>query len=149
MQPIRLGMIALALLSLAACKRPNEAPASDTEASAHGRYVGIGIYDAGTPWSKMIQAEATPTNKDQPKDEAAAKTIDDQVIIVVEDSKTGEVRACGDLTGYCIGMNPWNKALLPSQIAPIRLSEHIQPPEPDPNARVTVKATVAAAPSSK
>jgi len=60
----------------------------------------------------------------------AAKTIDDQAIIVVVDSDTGDVRACGDLTGYCIGMNPWKKALATPQIAPINLIQHVRPPPP-------------------
>ena len=27
--------------------------------------------------------------------------------IVVVDSQTGEIRQCGNLSGHCIGMNPW------------------------------------------
>jgi len=68
---------------------------------------------------------------DTPNVTAAARTIDDQAIIVVEDSDTGEVRACGDLTGYCISMNPWKGELAGAQLVPIRLTEHVSPPKPD------------------
>jgi len=96
------------------------------ESSAHhNRYVGIGIYSPNTQWTKMIGADATNVT-------TAARTIDDQAIIVVEDSETGEVRACGDLTGYCIGMNPWKKGLTSTQNAPISLTEHVIPPKPVP-----------------
>jgi hypothetical protein len=40
-------------------------------------------------------------------DPAAAKLEDDEHIIVVMDSHTGEVRQCGDHSGYCVAMNPW------------------------------------------
>jgi hypothetical protein len=63
----------------------------------------------------------------QAKETPAARTVDDQAIIVTTDSVTGEVRACGDLTGYCIGMNPWKTPLAASQIAPINLTEHEKP----------------------
>jgi hypothetical protein len=87
-----------------------------------GRYVGVGIYAPEKQWTKLV---ATSPAKDTP----AARPIDDQVIIVVVDSKTGEVRSCGDMTRYCIGMNPWAKSLTPSQIPPLNLTEHVQPPK--------------------
>jgi hypothetical protein len=70
----------------------------------------------GQPWTKLVAAQAT--------NGAAARTADDQAIIVVTDSDTGEVRACGDLSGYCVGMNPWKSALPASQLAPVNLTEH-------------------------
>ena len=69
------------------------------------------------------------------KDPRAAKTIDDQAVFVVVDSATGEIRACGDLTGYCIGMNPWKKPLTAAQQVPILLTEHVKP------ATETIKVT--------
>ena len=89
---------------------------------AHGRYNGVGIYGPSKQWTKMMAAQ-------QAADPQLARPIDDQVIIVVEDSATGEVRACGDLTGYCIGMNPWKTALTSGQISPVRLTEHVAPLE--------------------
>jgi hypothetical protein len=122
-----IAVITIASMCLCACSKP----AVSQGANRHGRYVGIGIYRPGSPWTKMV---ATATASDSP----AAKPIDDQAIIVVTDSDTGEIRACGDLTGYCIGMNPWNKALVPAQTAPINLSEHEKPArsEPGPTAPV-------------
>jgi len=73
-------------------------------------------------WTKLVRTQ-------QSNDPQTAQPIDDQVIIVVQDSATGEVRACGDLTGYCVGMNPWKSALVSAQIAPLKLIEH-RPPEP-------------------
>ena len=103
----------LAILLLPGC-RPPGSPYSD--ATLRGRYVGVGIYTPGGPWTRMVvPAQPTPT---------AAKLSDDQAIIVVVDSVTGELRACGDLSGYCIGTNPWKKMLASSQVAPISLTAH-------------------------
>ena len=65
-----------------------------------------------------------------PKDSKAAQPIDDQAIIVVSDSETGELRACGDLTGYCIGFNPWKQPLSSAQQTPIVLTAHVEPDDP-------------------
>ena len=67
---------------------------------SQGRYAGIGTYDAGRLWGQMAGIEA-------PSDDAAAKLEDDEHIIVVVDSHTGEVRQCGDYSGVCVAMNPW------------------------------------------
>ena len=60
----------------------------------------------------------------QPGDASAAKLVDDEAIIVVTDSATGEIRACGDLSGYCVGMNPWRTALTKEQSSPVKLTAH-------------------------
>lgn len=115
-----IGAATLIAASLCGCSRlplPSSHP-------LHGRYVGIGIYNPNAQWTQMVGADA-------PKETPAARTIDDQAIIVVEDSETGDIRACGDLTGYCIGMNPWKKALASSQSVPINLTEHVMPPKAD------------------
>jgi hypothetical protein len=125
---LSLAAICIAAVALAGCK---PAPAADLGGSSQrGRYAGIGIYSPETPWTRMVATQ-------QAKETPAAKPIDDQAIIVVQDTVTGEVRACGDLTGYCIGMNPWKTPLASSQVAPINLTEHVKPPEP-----VDVKAVV-------
>jgi hypothetical protein len=117
------GATAIAAAGLAAC----HGQTVSQNANHHGRYVGIGIYQPRESWTRMVAgAAAKPT--------AAAQTIDDQAIIVVEDSDTGEVRACGDMTGYCIGMKPWAKPLSPAQLAPIDLTEHAKPPSDAPPA---------------
>ena len=58
--------------------------------------------------------------------------MDDQAVIVVQNSLTGDVRACGDMTGYCVGMNPW--AQRPGQLTPVSLTDH-QPTEAEQAAK--------------
>lgn len=96
----------------------------DQHASRQGRYAGIGIYGPGRQWTRLVLAERS-------KDPALAQLVDDQVVIVVHDSISGEVRACGDLSGYCVSMNPWKAALTPGQNAPVKLSAHENPVDPD------------------
>lgn len=60
----------------------------------------------------------------KPRDAASATTADDEHIIVVVDSQTGEIRQCGDYSGQCISMNPWTKTILPEQAAPVKLTKH-------------------------
>jgi hypothetical protein len=136
---MKIGMVmgvALAVGALGGChKKPTDAAASDATAAAadaamaadqpgffgmgskHGRYTAVGIYAPGQAWTKMAP-------DDKAADPAAAKQADDQAIIVVGDSQTGEIRACGDMTGHCIGMNPWKAPLVGGQLAPIKLTEH-------------------------
>ena len=75
---------------------------------SQGRYLGVGIYAPGAAWTRVTRPRA-----------GDVKLGDDQAIIVVTDSRSGEVRACGDLSGYCVAMNPWAKA---SRRAPIVLA---------------------------
>jgi hypothetical protein len=105
----------LAVLGLAGCGK--SAPQSPPTPPAHGRYAGVGIYSPGEAWSKLAaeQESATP---------AAAHTRDDEAVIVVVDGQTGEIRECGDLSGYCVGMNPWKTALSGAQAAPVPLHAH-------------------------
>ena len=116
-------------LSLAACskKATDDLGASDQPwfgGDQHGRFVGVGIYNPSDEWAHLVANQSA-------KDSQTAKPIDDQVIIVVEDSVTGEVRAFGDLTGYCIGTNPWKTALVSSQITPVKLTQHSKSDVPD------------------
>lgn len=82
-----------------------------------GRYSGVGLYPADRTWTKMSAA-------DKPADKATATVSDDQIVIVIVDSNTGELRHCGNMSGYCIGMNPWTRQLGKSQAAPISVVEH-------------------------
>lgn len=107
---------AVAALALGACKR--EPVSLDDDTPAHrGRYSGIGIYAPDMAWSKLNGVA-------KPADKASATTADDTAVIVVVDSATGEVRQCGNLSGHCLGMNPWQHKLAPLQSAPASLSEH-------------------------
>jgi hypothetical protein len=116
----------LALAALGACTRP---PA-DTQTTHHGRYVGVGIYSPGQLWQRMVTAE--PPANAPPE---AARTSDDEQVIVVVDSDTGEIRQCGNLSGYCVGLNPWTKALTSQQQLPASMTVHalkLPPVEPAP-----------------
>ena len=106
---------AIVTLGLSGCGKP--ADEGSITATHHGRYVGVGIYPAGQMWSQMVVANAS-------KEAAPAKPNDDEQVIVVVDSQTGELRQCGNLTGYCVGMNPWSKPLAASQFTPIPLAKH-------------------------
>ncbi len=101
-------------LALAGCSAPHPSAGS----SDHGRYLGIGAYSAGALWSKMVVAGAAKAG-------SAATTADDEHIIVVVDTQTGEVRECGDYTGLCVSMNPWTKAVSTPQNAPVTLTKHL------------------------
>ena len=122
MKLLVIGSATIIAASLCGCSNPHSGSYAQ-----HGRYVGIGIYNPESQWTRMVNADAQKVTP-------AARTVDDQAIIVVEDSETGEIRACGDLTGYCIGMNPWKKVLTSSQTVPINLTEHVMPPKSEHSA---------------
>ncbi len=104
-------------------------PDSQVQVSGHGpgRYAGIGIYNPGAPWQRMAAAQLA-------KESPAPSTVDDQAIIVVVDAATGEVRGCGDMTGYCIGMKPWKARLAAAQLAPVVLTSHARSMDEDATA---------------
>ena len=77
-----------------------------------GRYHGIVIYAPGALWQRLAGAG-------RPDNPQAATLRDDEQVIVVVDSRTGEVRQCGNLSGHCIRMNPWAE-----QRAPANVIEH-------------------------
>jgi hypothetical protein len=115
-------------LGLAGCQKAADGPMGGGH--AHGRYAGVGLYPADRMWAQVAGAEAS-------KDPAAAKLDDDQEIIVVIDSQTGELRQCGNFSGYCVGMRPWDKPLAAPQAAPLRLSKHAAQLLPDDKASAT------------
>ena len=115
MRVFLVGAAMMAMMGVGGCNPAIEAGTG--AAPDHGRYVGIGIYSTGPLWARMAGAA-------KPKDAAAATIEDDEKIIVLVDSRTGEIRQCGNLTGYCIGMNPWTKALLASRSTPVGLTRH-------------------------
>ncbi len=91
--------------------------ATDSQTSpAHGRYLGVGVFSAGELWSKM--AAKAPTNP------TVATTADDEHVIVVVDSQTGELRECGDCSGICASFNPWTRPIAGEQTAPVTLTKH-------------------------
>lgn len=98
-------------LALGACEK---APDAKGPTTAHGRYLGVGTYPAGRLWPQLAGAP-------EPQDKAKARLADDEHVIVVVDSQTGEVRQCGDMSGYCVALNPWRA---PAQAAPAALAKH-------------------------
>jgi hypothetical protein len=124
-----LGAISATAIGVSGCHKPDVVGLDDHR----GRYAGVGIYAPGAAWVRLVQDQ-------QPRPASAAKLADDEAIIVVTDSKTGELRACGDLSGYCVGMNPWQAGLAKAQVAPVNLI-------PQENASAATNASTAAASS--
>jgi hypothetical protein len=108
-------------LILAACLSGcGQHPAyNSTETAEHhgGRYLGIGVYPASDLWQHL-------TAPDRGADPHAATLADDTQLIVVVDSNSGEIRQCGNMSGHCIGMNPWAAALGQGRAAPVTLDAH-------------------------
>jgi hypothetical protein len=113
---MKLWLFACIVIGTSCLSGCNQLESEPPNAPHHGRYIGVGTYAAGEMWTKI--ANTSTANA------AIAKTTDDEQVIVVVDSKTGEIRECGDLTGFCIGMNPWATALLKGQAAPVTLTGH-------------------------
>lgn len=113
---MRLALLAIAVsaVSISSCGRPVENSAG---MAGKGRYVGVGHYAPGRMWSQIVRG-------DGPSNAAAAKASDDEQVIIVMDSNTGELRQCGNLSGFCIGMNPWSKPLSAAQTAPLAVAKH-------------------------
>lgn len=111
----------VAMLALAACHAPPQAAGP----ARHGRYSGIGIFTPGPLWAALAQAGV-------PADAKGATVADDDAIIVVVDGVTGEVRECGNLSGVCVKLDPWSKAIATSASAPLTLSKHAGPAKDGP-----------------
>jgi hypothetical protein len=106
------GMTTFALV-LTGC---NDRPES-SRVNKHGRFTGIAVFEAGRLWPQ-VAAAGGPTAR------GIASPADDEHIIVVVDTTTGEVRQCGDLSGRCIGMNPWG-SLGAGATAPVKVGKHL------------------------
>ena len=85
-----LPLVSTALL--ASCDQP-QAASNDGFTHGNGRYVGIGVYPTNELWTQINLP------KPDKVDPAAATLGDDKQIIVVVDTRTGEVRQCGDMSG--------------------------------------------------
>ena len=112
---MRVLSLLLVTAGLAGCGAMPEQPSVPRQG---GRYAGIGIYHAGEMWRRMVAAE-------RPREPATATLRDDETVIVVVDGHTGEVRQCGNHTGYCISMQPWAGAPGREQRLPVNLTEHL------------------------
>ena len=122
---------------LSACgQMPN---AGVSESAKHGRYSGIGLYAPGKLWS-----EIAPADGEAKRDPALARRADDEQIIVVVDSRTGEVRECGNYSGYCVSIPPWARIV---DGAPVKLNKHADEVEAAPTNNTA--NTVADVPAAK
>lgn len=115
MKALVLLAMVLAAGAMSGCKPMSTASAVETH---HGRYLGIGVYPVGPMWAQVAAAATA--------DHAAATLKDDEQVIVVVDSNTGEIRQCGNLSGYCVGMNPWSHPLAAGRAAPLPLLKHAE-----------------------
>jgi len=111
-----LVFVATAGLVLTGCSR-SELTGSGPGHGA-GRYAGVGLYQADRMWKQLVGPA--------PKEAGAARIADDSYVIVAIDSRTGELRQCGNLSGHCIGMNPWSTALTQAHLAPASLAKHAE-----------------------
>ncbi|NEX94697.1 hypothetical protein [Caulobacter sp. 17J65-9] len=122
----------LAAAALGGCQKKEEAPAAAEPFSIFtpkkpGRYAGVGFYAPGEMWTQIAREPSAQAAADP----AGATPDDDDQIIIVVDSVTGEVRQCGNLSGFCISMNPWTKATpdgkaaLGAPSAPVALTKHV------------------------
>ena len=125
-------ILLLAGCILTGCNQQDAANDVEAMAKSPGRYAGIGTFDVGRMWQQMAGAPAS-------KDPKAASLADDEHVIVVLDSHTGEVRQCGDHSGVCVAMNPWSGKPL---AAPTVLAKHAA--ELDAEAQEQSKAEAAA-----
>lgn len=107
----RFAILALIGIAMSGCQKTPDTLASG---AARGRYVGVGHYSPGAAWAQVVRSAANG-------DPAKAKPDDDDQVIIVMDSLTGELRQCGNFSGRCIGLKPWAKSLEASEAAPATL----------------------------
>jgi len=123
MKPMACLIPLASLLALAGCNG-SSAWSNSADDGAGGRYSGVGIYPADTLWKEVQGAPDA-------SDESQARLGDDAQIIVVVDRVTGEIRQCGNKSGFCVAMNPWSggaSKAMPS--LPARLAKHAEDLEP-------------------
>lgn len=128
MRVVGMGLVLLGF-ALSGCQRSDGEYGDSPRTQGH--YAGIGTFDAGRMWSQAAGVAAS-------KDPAAAKLSDDEHVIVVVDTRTGEVRQCGDHSGLCVAMNPWSGAA--GLTAPIKLEKHAAELEAEDQAKASSEA---------
>ena len=112
-------ILALSALALTGCQKAGEVAADAGKPAVRGRYVGVGIYRAETMWGQLARA------RPEQADPAAATLVDDDHVIVVLDTATGELRQCGNMSGHCLASKPWAKTTS-AQPAPARVLKHLE-----------------------
>jgi hypothetical protein len=129
-----------ALVALAGCQKADDRAAGPGGfLHPFGRFGSVGLYAPGRMWRELRQAHAAA-------DPATAVLRDDDTIIVTIDSRTGELRQCGNLSGYCIAMNPWAQPAASTGPAP--LLKHAEQLEQEDAAAMRAGQAAAARPRS-
>ncbi len=129
---VTLAAVLLIVGPVAACTKKAEAPAAPAHDGVFakfgqkGRYVGVGLYVPGAAWTRLEPPQPTPAAAAPNPRQAGLQ--DDEVVIVVADTATGELRQCGNLSGHCVTLRPWAKPAETSGPAPL----HAPTPEPAP-----------------
>jgi hypothetical protein len=123
------AVLVIATMAVAGCQR-GTAVEAERHSRHGGRYFGIGIYSANGLWEHLVRREAANARQ---KDAQSATLDDDSEIVVVVDSRTGEVRQCGNYSGYCLSMNPWKNQ---AGSLPAGLSKHALDLEKESEAKV-------------
>lgn len=100
---MRLAPILMLAALAAGCTRG--APAESQAARDTGRYISMGSYPAGEKWAALARQGVALATSDK------AEVSDDEQVIVFIDSRSGEIRQCGNLSGYCVTLSPWNQQL--------------------------------------
>lgn len=106
-----IGLICLSAAMLASCDRSEDYASGRAKS---GRYQGIGITTPGEQWTKIAAAP-------KPGDDKHATLEDDDYVVFVTDSQSGEVRECGNRSGFCVRFQPWQH---PAPPAPLVLTDH-------------------------
>ena len=107
-----IGLVACGLIGGCSSEPAMTGPA----AKGQGRFTGIGIYNTDRLWPEVVGSSANA-------DTATAKLSDDSQIIVVVDGRTGEIRQCGNYSGFCVTMSPWSNGRV-FVTAPANLKRH-------------------------
>lgn len=106
-------IVCVAAMALAGCQKAESSTDTGfTVGKGRGRYQGVTTYSPGRMWAQIANAQA-------PASPQAATLNDDEQVIVIVDTSTGQVRQCGNLSGACIAFNPWR-----GEAAPARLAKH-------------------------
>lgn len=121
-----IAAIVLLAVAVAACAKKEVLAAPDPKAGfaalgQKGRYVGVGVYSPGEAWTQL--KPPLPASEAPPPNPRPAGLEDDDVVIVVTDTATGELRQCGNLSGHCVSLRPW--AQRAESVAPAPLNAPI------------------------
>ena len=117
-------LITAAALALGGCSLKASEESPSVGPLHRGRFSAVGLYAPGQMWRQLVAP--APAKGAPPADPAAARLADDEQVLVVLDSATGEVRQCGNLSGRCIAMNPWSKPVGGAPAAPAALLKHAE-----------------------